>query len=598
MQRSPFQLQWKGRRGFLIRLIEWITGLRRLDGLHSKNFTDEKGLAFVTKTLEVLGIEYEVESRSIRGIPPDGPLVVVANHPFGGAEGLAIIEFLLKNRPDTKVLANQLLNALPGMKELFIGVDILGEVTPEKRKQANKVAVDKAIGWVKNGGVLLVFPAGEVARWDWREKVLKEAPWRHTAGRILKESGATLQPIYVEGKNSRFFYGLGSIHPMLKTAWLVRELINKKGKTFMLRLGQAEPASCFEKLTVGEKLTNTLRMHTLLLSGREKKKHSEIKGRQAQVPVIEPVDESLLAEDMEALDQSYLLLSKRGYQVWCAPSKSIPHVFQEIARLREMTFRAAGEGTGFEVDRDEFDNYYLHLFIWRPETREVVGAYRIGLVDEVISHYGVEGLYSRSLFQFDEQFLQKLGPCLEMGRSFIRPEYQKSLMPLQLLWKGISAWVVEHPKYRVLFGPVSISSDYQELSRYLMAMSLEQNHFNSELADLVQPSQPMPRERGLPWNREMLAGLGDVDQLSSLVQVLENGRGVPVLLRQYLKLNGSFVGFNVDKEFNDALDGLIIVDLLNNNRRAVTRYLGEEGYRTLYAYHKGANRPVQGCVEG
>src|SRR5208283_345467 len=119
----------------------------------------------------------------------------------------------------------------------------------------------------------------------------------------------------------------------------------------------------------------------------------------------------------------------------------------EIGRLREMTFRQAGEGTGKPVDLDRFDLYYPHLFVWNKEKREVVGAYRLGLVEPILQRFGKKGLYSATLFQYKEGFLEHIRRGIELGRSFVRLEYQRLYAPLLLLWKGIARFVARYPEY-------------------------------------------------------------------------------------------------------------------------------------------------------
>ena len=185
--------------------------------------------------------------------------------------------------------------------------------------------------------------------------------------------------------------------------------------------------------------------------------------------------------------------------------------------------------------------------------------------------------------------LDTRGPALEMGRSFVRPEYQRSFSPLLLLWKGIGHFVVRHPEYRMLFGPVSISRDYSPLSRQLMAASLGESCTIAELARLVRPRNPL-RFRPLRV-KGCSAGpvrnlLQDLEEVSSLVADLEaDGKGVPVLLRQYLGLGGKLLAFNVDAAFSDVLDGLILVDLCRTEPRTLERYLGREESRRFLAYH-------------
>ncbi len=596
---SPFQLRHRGKRNLAMKVLEYIVGLRHLDRLYQRSIAGkpvdgEPRLAFVTKVLKVLGIRYQTDGAPPETIPASGSLLMVANHPLGGAEGLALMEVLLRVRPDVKVLTNQFLSGLTELKDVFIGVDILGIESRTERKAANKAALAAAVQWVKNGGALLVFPAGEVAGWNWKTGLPKEAPWRHTAGKILKETGAAFLPVYVQGKNSRLFYGLGMIHPLCRSVWLVRELINAKNQQIILHIGKVEDPSAFTALAVGRLLTNALRMRTFLLSRdapdiqEASSVNTSAAPRSAEISV--PIATEKLEADRLQLDPGQCLLKNGDYEVWCTDAKSIPNILQEIGRLRELTFCAAGEGTGNAIDLDRFDEHYQHLFIWNCEKSEIVGAYRLGQTDKLVARAGIKALYTRSLFRYDQRLLDKLGPALEMGRSFVRPEYQKSLLALLLLWKGIGRWVSDNPQYRILFGPVSISHEYKSLSRYLIAMTLEQNSSGKELAALVQPLQPLPQVRKLPWNRDMLAGLGDVRQLSALVKLVEQDRDIPILLKQYLKLNGFFVGFNVDRAFSNALDGLIIVDLLKSDKKSVMRYLGAEGYDRLHRYH---SEPVE-----
>ena len=609
---SPFRLKLKGRAALAAGLCEHVLGLRRLERLYSLVTAGLSPPDFLRQALGLLNIRYELRGRALTSVPPTGPLVVVANHPLGGAEGMALADALLTARPDTKVLTNEFLRELPELKTLFIGVDIIGLSSRCARRQANRKAIEEATLWVKSGGALIVFPAGEVASWNWQACCTEESPWRPTVGHIIVSSKATVVPVYIGGRNSLFFYALGLIHPLLRTAWLVRELINKSRKTITMTIG---PAVSPEKLSVhssATELTRILRLRTLLLAHEKEegetrspaqeslKKTSESCQKEEQLaPVSAPVEPHLLAKDIAALPAERLLLDRDDCQVWCASASELPHILEEIGRLREVTFREVGEGSGKSLDLDEYDSRYLHLFLWCTRNRCVVGAYRLGRVDRLVEEYSdVNVLYSRSLFCYDEQFIESLGgPCLEMGRSFVRTEYQKSIRALQLLWKGIGAWVARHPQYRVLFGPVSISREYRDLSRHLMAMSFEENYFDRERADLIKPKDPLKPPKVLPWNREMLAGLGGVEEISELVRLLERDRGVPVLLRQYLKLNGMFVGFNVDRDFHDVLDGLIVVDLMKSSHKVLQRYLGHQEAQAFCLFHTQAAHSASSLQE-
>jgi putative hemolysin len=178
-----------------------------------------------------------------------------------------------------------------------------------------------------------------------------------------------------------------------------------------------------------------------------------------------------------------------------------------------------------------------------------------------------------------------MGPALELGRSFVRPEYQKGFAPLLALWKGIGAYIARNPRYKVLFGPVSISNQYQSVSRELMISFLEKNCSLRNWMNLASNRNPLRRDPRAPkWPETRL----HVEDLSDVISDLEPARvGIPVLLRQYLKLGGKLLAFNIDPEFSDTLDGLIVVDLTQTEPKLLERYLGKAESSTFLDYWKG-----------
>ena len=278
-------------------------------------------------------------------------------------------------------------------------------------------------------------------------------------------------------------------------------------------------------------------------------------------------------------------------EAYIARASEIPNVLRELGRLREITFRAAGEGTGKALDLDEFDAHYLHLFVWNPRKQELVGAYRLAHTETVRKQSGARGLYTATLFRYGNPFLDRLGPALELGRSFVRQEYQKGFSPLLLLWKAIGAYVAQHPECKTLFGPVSISNRYQAVSRELIVSFLEKYESLRDWAGLVRNRSAL-RERFLRGaNRPVFPDSGfDIEDLSAVVGEIEQSQtGIPVLLRQYLKLGGKLLSFNVDPKFANALDGLILVDLTKTEPKLLERYFGERNASTFLAFQKGQN---------
>jgi hypothetical protein len=300
-----------------------------------------------------------------------------------------------------------------------------------------------------------------------------------------------------------------------------------------------------------------------------------------------------MRKEVDSLPSGQKLISSNEFEVYYALAGQIPRLMKEIGRLREETFRMAGEGTGKAIDLDRFDNIYIHLFVWNRERNEVVGAYRLGASDEILAKHGKKGLYTQTLFRYHDRLLKEMGPALEMGRTFVRKEYQRSYSPLLLLWKGIGQYVVAHPRYRILFGAVSISNDYHSYSRRLMVAFLNMNRSLPDLGKMVKPRKPFRQKQvsGLHWvNEDVEEGL---DELSAWISgVEEDGKGVPILLKQYLKLGGKVLSFNVDKRFGNALDGLILVDLALTDHKILKRYMGDEGFNTFMNCHTEQSLPA------
>lgn len=275
-----------------------------------------------------------------------------------------------------------------------------------------------------------------------------------------------------------------------------------------------------------------------------------------------------LDDEVRCLPAEQCLLNNEACQVWLARAHQIPTVMKEIGRLREVTFRIAGEGTGKACDVDEYDNWYRHLFIWNTKQKAIVGSYRLGFSQDILPVHGVTGFYSHSLFEYGAEFLVRLGPAIELGRSFVRLEDQRSFLPLLLLWRGIARVVYQEPQYRRLFGPVSISSSISDTERFALMTHLQTQRSDSHFSQLVCARRPFSSSS---QSITTLAGL--VDERSKADPILSAPK-MPVLLRQYLALNGRMLAFSLDPAFNNTLDGLVLVDLDQTDVRALSRYMG------------------------
>jgi putative hemolysin len=573
--------------------LEKITGLHKLDQMYLQLPPADNDIDFLKNTLELFKINWHVLDNEMSNIPAQGPAIIVANHPFGALEGVLMAYILRQYRSDVKIMANYFLQRIPEISDVFIGVDPFGG----KKSTANNLKpMREAIQWLKQDGLLLIFPAGEVSHRKWLQKEITDPQWNNTVARLIKITQATVTPVYFHGQNSKWFQWAGLIHPRLRTVMLFRELLNKQESSVTIRIGKTISYPKLKSFGNETELLHYLRVRTYMLKDAELAKNLEksYQGKPfSSTEQLEPISEapaaSLISAEIASLPQSQLLTEGGNMQVFYASAKQIPWVLQEIGRLREITFRQTGEGTGKSTDLDLFDEYYHHLFVWNKNSREIVGAYRLGLADEIVEQFGIKGLYTRTLFKYKRQLLESLYPSIELGRSFVRQEYQKNFVPIMLLWKGIGQFIAQNPRYRYLFGPVSISSEYETVSQQLLVDFLKNNNFHQQLARHVKPLNPFRKAIKSSWTSDDFAVVNDIEQISDIVAQFEKDqKGAPVLLKQYLKLGGTLLGFNVDHDFNNALDGLIMVDLVKTDAKVLSKYLGTEQTQAFLAFHESS----------
>jgi len=588
------------RRGLTWRdkLISKILCLGKVNQVYRQIDKNSGSRSFLQELLEALEVTYHCHEKDILSIPSSGPVMVVANHPFGAVEGIILADILAARRQKIKILANYLLAAIKELHDLFIFIDPFQQSGAVQR---NIGPLREALKWLQGGGLLAMFPAGEVAHMQWRQRKIADPPWQESVAWLIRKSGAAVVPVYIHGANSLIFQILGPLHPRLRTAMLPRELFNKKGKTIELRIGNAIPFRKLETFADNAEMLDYLRLRTNILQTQYQKAkgrnrlpapHFLFYRRAFPRPVASSLDRDRLRQEVKGLPPEQQLVKKGEYVVYYARARQIPHVLFEIGRLRELTFRQAHEGTGKAIDLDKFDRDYLHLFLWKETEPELVGAYRLGATDSLSGPYGKNGLYTRTLFNYDQRLLRQIHPALELGRSFVRPEYQKNYSPLLLLWKGIGAFVVKNPRYSKLFGAVSINNEYHLVSQQLMAMSLKINNYIPELSKLVKARKVAFKFYDKFDFIETPQVIHDMDEVSELVAEIEpDNKGVPILLKHYLKMGGKILGFNRDPDFNNALDVFIVVDLLNSPWKLIELYFGKEGAETFYSYHH-AIKPI------
>ena len=592
-QNKLFQLPLGSRK--LASFLERLLGLSVLAKCYESAPKNLGTQQFLSGVLDYLGVRVKaIDSQSVLpNLPKEGPLLIVANHPLGGLEGVAITQLLLELRADTKVLTNNLLTRIPELQSTFIGVDVLSK----NAARENVKGIRAASQHLKAGGALLIFPAGKVASVNVRSGKVEDHPWNRFAGNLLRRSGAACLPIYVDGYNSRFFYAMALVHSKLRTLLLPRELANKTGSELKLIIGEVIKPQEVKRFNDDRAVTDYLWMATAFLkrqAGLNNSVSSSISLSSDTDSVTSPVTSedaelnsvNALCSSSEAILNQLVdcqLIETDSYLVYCAPFNRLGSLAETIGIAREVTFSAAGEGTGNRVDTDRFDPHYLHLFIWDRKASRVVGGYRIGRVDEIVAQQGLDGLYSRTLFDFDKDYLNKIGKCLEMGRSFVHPDYQRLPQTLDLLWRGIGLYVAKNPEYHTLFGAVSISNEHSDLARALISeCMLESFCAEQRFLEDVKPLVPL-KISGKIWTDAMLASLNHVSMVNKLIGRCDPGKALPTLLRHYLSLNGKFVCFSINQVFNDSLDGLILVDLRKTPSKYLKRYLSKEGAANFLA---------------
>lgn len=541
--------------------------------------------------LAEMKVELVIQAADFARIPTKGPLVVVANHPFGVLDGAALAVLLSRVRPDVKVLTNSLLAGIPELHQYCIFVDPFGtSSSPDKNLRPLKQAAD----WLRQGGALAMFPAGEVSQLDVRQGQVIDPAWNTIAARLIRKTGANALPVYFCGCNSMMFQLLGLINPHFRTLFLLQEFLQQREKQVRVRIGKPIPAELITSLDNDDEATEYLRLRTYLLSHRGKKPISlpskvlSALPHKPQQTIASGVPQRFVIADIEALPADRRLTENAEFAVYAARAPELPHLLDELGRLREMTFRAAGEGTGLSADLDHFDSYYWHLLLWNKKRQELAGAYRAGNSDEIIRAHGIKGLYTNTVFRYDEQLFLKIGSALELGRSFVRREYQRAFSPLLLLWKGIARFVAAHPETPVLFGAVSISNEYGRLSRELIVRYFEQREDGREFVGLIQPRTPFRASRLRRWDcRAICNALRDLDELGEPISdIEEDGKGIPILIKQYAKVGGKLIAFNLDRKFSDVVDGLVLVDLRQTEPVVLERYMGKEGNAAFRRFHR------------
>ncbi|MBR4772053.1 MAG: lysophospholipid acyltransferase family protein, partial [Bacteroidales bacterium] len=348
----------------------------------------------------------------------------------------------------------------------------------------------------------------------------------------------------------------------LRTVMLTRETLNKQGYTVKVRIGQPILPEDVEGMDIGP-LGRYLRSRSYALQSQCLSADSRV-SHEWPSPVAEKVDPAVVRGEIDSLSSDKLLMEDGNYRLYLLHTVDAPNVMRDLYRLREETFRAVGEGTGKPFDTDKYDDYYYQLILWNVPAGEIAGAYRLGDCGAIIDKYGVEGIYSASLYRYKAAAEPVLRKCIELGRSFVARKYQREIHPLRLLLAGIAAATLHIPSAEYFLGPVSISNDYPVFFKSLATRFLERDFPLADAASLVEPTHPFVPDYMAVNPDDLLKVVpeGDIVKFDRLFSTISDGKyHLPVLVRQYFSCSARLACLNVDPDFTDSLDGLILLRL-------------------------------------
>lgn len=580
------------------KLPEWLLtwGEKKL-GLHALNVAHERiendwdagvDANFFRLACKYLSLHYDLTG--LENIPKEGPCVVVCNHPHGMSDGIMFGDVVMQVRQDVRIVVNEFLHCVRGMRPYQIKVDVYGG---EAAKRANMAGMREILRWLRDGHCILVFPSGSAATFSWQDKGIIDDPWQENITSIIRKTKSTTVPMYISGHTGVFFQVVSMLAKGLRANFLPREILRDGRMRHKISLGPAIPPSVYESKETDAALTDYLRLRSMLLRYNhqeaaynalcyDQKAAHDARGfaMYSSCPLDSRAEEHELQAEIDQLPKECFCYKGENspLTVFAAEAKRIPLLLKEIGIQRERAFRAVGEGTGNACDLDQYDEWYVHLIMWDQKKRRLAGAYRIGHTDVIQKERGFQGIYNAQFFHFKRKIRKILQSGLEMGRAFITPEYQRNASSLDTLWMGIGRYLNKHPNYRYLYGTVSISQNYSDASRSLILSFLRQNCMNEELRHEVSAFYP-PQKLGLrPEDERLLPrAVPDIRSLSAIVGEIEpDGKGIPVLLKQYHRLGGRMVSFGIDKNFGSVLDCLVIVKLDETPERIRQRYRGKD----------------------
>ena len=569
-----------------------LTKVNQVNKLYDK-IKDKQGKDFFDAFVSELGLKYVIFEEDLAKIPKTGPFIVVSNHPLGAIDGVLMCKTISNIRPDFKVMGNFLLSRIKPMEPYVIPVNPF-----ESRKDAYSSAsgMRGALKHLQEGGCLGIFPAGEVSNKNNKYGEVLDKAWELPALKLIKKAKVPVIPMYFHAKNSNFFYYASKIHPDFQTLLLPSEMMNPREKPIRIRISKPISVKVLDECETPQEMGELLRKRVYMLKAYYERRKSipEIlnlpnlnlkialsKDENRVSNIIDETPKENIIAEIEALRQTDKSLFVNGnYEVFFTEYAEIPSIMREIGRQRELTFREVGEGSNLPFDLDEYDKHYHHLFLWDNQTEKLVGAYRMALGKDVMKKMGIDGFYTSSLFEFDQELQPFFRKVIEMGRAYISKEYQQKPLPLFLLWRGIVHVCLRNPDHKFLMGGVSISNKFSDFSKSLIIEFMRSHYFDSAVAQYVHPKNDFKINLKERDKHLFFEGMdADLNKLDKLIDDFEPEMRLPVLIKKYIKQNAKVIAFNVDPNFNDAIDGLMYIrisDLPESTIKPVLEEMSEQ----------------------
>jgi putative hemolysin len=548
----------------LLTLLSAVTKLNKINDLYDR-IRANKGTAFIESFFNELQITVQLNEQELENIPAEGGCVIVCNHPFGAIDGLALIQQIEKRRPDLKVMANFLLEEIPEIAPYFFSVNPFDSNVVQLKSERG---LKRCIEHISAGGCLAIFPAGEVSTFQNKWSNVSDKKWQRSVMKLIQRAECSVVPVFFDGRNSRMFHLLGKVNAQLRTMALPSELFKKEGDEIKMRIGKSISADDIKLISDPELLGRFLRAKVYSLGSElqvKKKLFQNLREKFKDVKEIAaPIDPKILQEEIDANEDSKLF-DNSNFSCYAMKASSIPNLLLEIGRQREIAFRDVGEGSNNSRDIDEFDYYYYHLVLWDHTNQAIAGAYRVGRGAEIMEFYGKHGFYTHTLFKFKEEFNAYLKLSVELGRSFVSVGYQRQRLPLFLLWEGIIQLMSDFKETKYIIGPVSMSNDYQALSKELVIEFIQKNYGDESLAKMVKPRLKIKVSNNQVDKEALILPAGaEIRKFDKLLAEIEPmGKTMPILYKKYLAQNAKILAFNRDRKFNDAIDAFMILDIQN-----------------------------------